>query len=370
MATAVMDGPVDGILTLGPGGAKPALDAVRASGLESRVKLATFDLSPEVLTAVRDGDMLFAVDQQPYLQGFLPVMLLAERARYQVFPGRGELIPTGPAVRDRGERGRRDPAQRRGGPLIGAVVARVRRCRSFGLELELEPAAAAADVDRVVLERALVDHGRELLPLAERADAAGDVARRALGVGDRRHLRLLGADGRRERLQVELALDRDDRDDELAVDLRDERLEHGRRVEAQPLGRLEPVRLVLRVVLVRVHGERHPGALERLRGRRRAQAATFWRWAYGSSPSIARAIAQLWFQRSAGRRSGVSSAEQLAVGVHAPVEAHVGAAALARVERPDAGAAQVAVGLDLDPVRALEAHGGRASRAGGTAGGP
>jgi simple sugar transport system substrate-binding protein len=96
MATAVMDGPVDGILTLGPGGARPALDAVRASGLEARVKLATFDLSPEVLTAVRDGDMLFAVDQQPYLQGFLPVMLLAERARYQVFPGRGELIPTGP----------------------------------------------------------------------------------------------------------------------------------------------------------------------------------------------------------------------------------------------------------------------------------
>ena len=93
---AVMDGPVDGILTLGPGGAKPAMDAVRASGLEARVKLATFDLSPEVLTAVRDGDMLFAVDQQPYLQGFLPVMLLAEQARYQVFPGRGELIPTGP----------------------------------------------------------------------------------------------------------------------------------------------------------------------------------------------------------------------------------------------------------------------------------
>jgi len=90
------DEDVDGILTLGPGGAKPALDAVRASGLESRVKLATFDLSPDVLAAVRDGKMLFAVDQQPYLQGYLPVMLLAERAHYGVFPGEGELIPTGP----------------------------------------------------------------------------------------------------------------------------------------------------------------------------------------------------------------------------------------------------------------------------------
>jgi simple sugar transport system substrate-binding protein len=96
MAEAIGDERVDGILTLGPGAAKPALDAVRASGLEDRVKLATFDLSPDVLAAVRDGKILFAVDQQPYLQGYLPVMLLAQRARYGVFPGEGELIPTGP----------------------------------------------------------------------------------------------------------------------------------------------------------------------------------------------------------------------------------------------------------------------------------
>jgi simple sugar transport system substrate-binding protein len=96
MAAALASGPVDGILTLGPGGAKPALDAVRASGLEDEVTLATFDLSPEVLAAVRDGKMLFAVDQQPYLQGYLPVMLLAEKVRYGVFPAEGKLIPTGP----------------------------------------------------------------------------------------------------------------------------------------------------------------------------------------------------------------------------------------------------------------------------------
>jgi simple sugar transport system substrate-binding protein len=96
MAEALNDRAVDGILTLGPGGAIPALDAIRASGLTSRVKLATFDLSPDVLAAVRDGKMLFAVDQQPYLQGYLPVMLLAERARYGVFPSQGKLIPTGP----------------------------------------------------------------------------------------------------------------------------------------------------------------------------------------------------------------------------------------------------------------------------------
>ena len=58
--------------------------------------LATFDLSPEVLEAIRDRELLFAVDQQPYLQGYLPIVLLAERARHGLFPARGELIPTGP----------------------------------------------------------------------------------------------------------------------------------------------------------------------------------------------------------------------------------------------------------------------------------
>ena len=52
-----------------PGRREPAIDAVSASGMTSKIKLATFDLSPDVLTAVRDGKMLFAVDQQPYLQG-------------------------------------------------------------------------------------------------------------------------------------------------------------------------------------------------------------------------------------------------------------------------------------------------------------
>jgi simple sugar transport system substrate-binding protein len=96
IAQAVATGAIDGIITLGPGGAAPALAAVDAGGLRDRVKLATFDLSPEVLQAVRNKRMLFAVDQQPYLQGYLPIALLAERARHLLMPARGELIPTGP----------------------------------------------------------------------------------------------------------------------------------------------------------------------------------------------------------------------------------------------------------------------------------
>jgi simple sugar transport system substrate-binding protein len=95
IAQAVRDSDADGVLTLGTASALPALSALRA-GFGRRVQLATFDLSPEALDAVRVKRMLFAVDQQPYLQGYLPVVLLAERSRHMLFPPRGELIPTGP----------------------------------------------------------------------------------------------------------------------------------------------------------------------------------------------------------------------------------------------------------------------------------
>jgi simple sugar transport system substrate-binding protein len=96
IAQTIADGSVDGIVTLGPNGAEQALAALNASGFQGRVKLATFDLSAAVLNAVQDGRILFAVDQQPYLEGYLPIVLLAERARHGLFPTGGGLIPTGP----------------------------------------------------------------------------------------------------------------------------------------------------------------------------------------------------------------------------------------------------------------------------------
>jgi simple sugar transport system substrate-binding protein len=96
IAQAIADGSIDGIVTLGPNGADEALAALSASGFQGKIKLATFDLSPEVLNAVQDGRILFAVDQQPYLEGYLPIVLLAERARHGLFPTAGGLIPTGP----------------------------------------------------------------------------------------------------------------------------------------------------------------------------------------------------------------------------------------------------------------------------------
>src|SRR5215208_3993154 len=67
---------IDGILALGPTGAAPALEALRGTGQLGKIQLATFDLSPDVLEAIESGDMLFAIDSQQYMQGYLPIVLL------------------------------------------------------------------------------------------------------------------------------------------------------------------------------------------------------------------------------------------------------------------------------------------------------
>jgi simple sugar transport system substrate-binding protein len=67
---------VDGILALGPTGAAPALEALRGTGQQGTIQLATFDLSPDVLEAIESGDILFAIDSQQYMQGYLPIVLL------------------------------------------------------------------------------------------------------------------------------------------------------------------------------------------------------------------------------------------------------------------------------------------------------
>ena len=84
----------DAVLTLDPDIASAALKEVTS---RDRI-LATFDLSPQVLDAVAAGQVLFAVDQQPYLQGYLPVTFLELAVRNRNEVGAGELVATGPAL--------------------------------------------------------------------------------------------------------------------------------------------------------------------------------------------------------------------------------------------------------------------------------
>jgi simple sugar transport system substrate-binding protein len=91
---------VDGILTLGPTGATPTLEALREADRLGEVAFATFDLSPEVLTAISDGDMLFAIDQAQYLQGYLPIVFLTKYLETGAIPlGREDrVVMTGPQI--------------------------------------------------------------------------------------------------------------------------------------------------------------------------------------------------------------------------------------------------------------------------------
>jgi simple sugar transport system substrate-binding protein len=87
---------IDGILALGPVAATPALKAVIDVDELSKIKLCTFDISPEVIQALSKGQMTFAVDQQQWLQGYLPVIFLANYAIHGALPA-NDLILTGPS---------------------------------------------------------------------------------------------------------------------------------------------------------------------------------------------------------------------------------------------------------------------------------
>jgi simple sugar transport system substrate-binding protein len=95
------DSTINGVLALGPTGSAPTLAAMKQLNLGSKIKLATFDLSKDVLNAIKAGDMLFAIDQQQYLQGYLPIVFLTYDKLYGLVPGGGQPVLTGPGIVDK-----------------------------------------------------------------------------------------------------------------------------------------------------------------------------------------------------------------------------------------------------------------------------
>ena len=53
---------------------------------QSGFTVAGFDMSPEILRLVKKGIIQFTIDQQPYVQGFYPVMQLTQYCRYGILP--------------------------------------------------------------------------------------------------------------------------------------------------------------------------------------------------------------------------------------------------------------------------------------------
>ena len=94
------DDSIDGILTLGPTGAEPTLEALDQAGTLGDVAFATFDLSPRVLEEIDAGNMLFAIDQAQYLQGYLPVVFLTKYMETGALPlgSVDRVVLTGPQI--------------------------------------------------------------------------------------------------------------------------------------------------------------------------------------------------------------------------------------------------------------------------------
>jgi simple sugar transport system substrate-binding protein len=88
------DDSIDGVLALNPDIAIAARDAVAGAGSEATV--GTFDLSGDVIQAIEDDEIAFAVDQQQYLQGYLPVVFLTLNKTNLNTVGGGLPVLTGP----------------------------------------------------------------------------------------------------------------------------------------------------------------------------------------------------------------------------------------------------------------------------------
>ncbi|MHA7776565.1 sugar ABC transporter substrate-binding protein [Roseibium sp. M-1] len=84
----------NGVLTLGPTSAHPTLAALEEMGKSGTIHFGTFDLSGEIAEGIKSDVIAFAIDQQPYLQGYLPVVILTNLTRYGVVPGNS--INSGP----------------------------------------------------------------------------------------------------------------------------------------------------------------------------------------------------------------------------------------------------------------------------------
>jgi len=66
-----------GVLALGPLSAAPTIKALQQMGLAGKIWFATFDFDDDIAKAIKDGTIKFAIDQQPYLQGYIAVAVLA-----------------------------------------------------------------------------------------------------------------------------------------------------------------------------------------------------------------------------------------------------------------------------------------------------
>jgi simple sugar transport system substrate-binding protein len=84
----------DAVLALGPTAADPTILALKQMGRAGDIYFGTFDLGENIVQAIRDGVIEWGIDQQPFLQAYVPVIVLANHHRFGVLPGNN--INSGP----------------------------------------------------------------------------------------------------------------------------------------------------------------------------------------------------------------------------------------------------------------------------------
>ncbi len=77
---------LDAVLVVGEIAAGPTARAIAKAGLKKHIYFVTFDLSKKILSLIKKGVIDFAIDQQPYLQGYMPIVVLTQYIKYGVLP--------------------------------------------------------------------------------------------------------------------------------------------------------------------------------------------------------------------------------------------------------------------------------------------
>jgi simple sugar transport system substrate-binding protein len=90
------DDSIDGLLSLGGDMSGAAVRAVEAFGGD--ITIGTFDVNADVAQNIIDGKLLFAIDQQPYVQGYLGVTGVYLKLINGNDMGGGQPVYSGPAI--------------------------------------------------------------------------------------------------------------------------------------------------------------------------------------------------------------------------------------------------------------------------------
>ncbi|MEX0448607.1 substrate-binding domain-containing protein [Spiribacter sp. 221] len=96
-AALTADESIDGALAVGPHVCEAAARAIDSIGAE--IHLSCFDLTPGVIDLIEAGEVQYTIDQQQYLQGYMPLVVLHLYNNYAgMLPGAN--IPSGPGFVD------------------------------------------------------------------------------------------------------------------------------------------------------------------------------------------------------------------------------------------------------------------------------